>query len=70
MCRELREEFTEEPVEVKDYSRLFAGEVYNHAEQERQLRFEEENFKRLAETKQQKKAKKAIKFRSVEVAYE
>lgn len=52
-------------MEVKDYSRLFSGEVYNKADQERQLRYEEDNFKRLGESKQQKKARKAHQFRWV-----
>ena len=63
LCSELQEEFADEPTEVRDYSRLFGEEVYNRAEQERQLRFEEDNYRRLAETKAQKKARKSRKFR-------
>ena len=63
--RELREEFAEEPTEIRDYSRLFSGEVYDRAHQERKLRYEEDHFTRLQETKQEKKQKKMRKFRCV-----
>eukprot|EP01134_Creolimax_fragrantissima_P003057 CFRG3057T1 len=60
--RELQEEFTEDPKEIKDWSRLLDTEVYDKKAQIEKLRFEEDNYKRVMEPK--KKSKGTQMYRS------
>eukprot|EP00123_Amoebidium_parasiticum_P012975 comp21693_c0_seq1/m.30580 comp21693_c0_seq1/g.30580 ORF comp21693_c0_seq1/g.30580 comp21693_c0_seq1/m.30580 type:complete len:366 (-) comp21693_c0_seq1:364-1461(-) len=64
MYQDLKSQYTDEPVEVKDYSRLFDVDVKERAEMEHKVRFEEENYMRVMETKKEKKAKRSQKFRN------
>lgn len=62
--KELQDEFSEKPQEIKDYSRIFDRAVVNEKAQMEKLRFEEENYKRLPETKKERNMARSKRFKN------
>eukprot|EP00124_Ichthyophonus_hoferi_P004299 Ihof_evm1s457 gene=Ihof_evmTU1s457 len=64
LYQDLKSQYTDEPVELKDQSRYYDTDAKEKAERDAKRRYEEENMTRLMETKKDKQARKKQKFRN------